>query len=62
MNGDLGILKMDAAVFSVKTEKAAKIETVEVREVEISESRTLKIRSRFERLKKNLRRRSHNIL
>ncbi len=64
MNGDLGVLKMDAALFPVKieAEKVMKIKTVEIKEIEISESRNLKIRSRFERLKKNLRKRSRNIL
>ena len=56
MNGELQIL--NTPIFLAKT----KMEKVEIKEVKISESRNLKIRNHFDRLKKNLRRRSRNIL
>ncbi len=64
MSRDLGVLKLNAALFPVKieAEKVTKIKTVEIKEIEVSERQNLKIRSRFERLKKNLRKRSRNIL
>jgi hypothetical protein len=62
MNGESGILNAPLFPAKIKKEKVLKIETVEITEIEVSESRNLKIRSRFERLKKNLQKRSRNIL
>lgn len=64
MNRDLEILKMKMPLFSskIKAEKITEIETVEIKEIEVSESRNLKIKNRFERFKKNLRRKSRSIL
>ena len=64
MNRDLEILKMNMPLFpsKIKAEKITEIEMVEIKEIEVSESRNLKIRTHFERLKKNLRKKSHSIL
>ncbi len=64
MNRDLEILKINMPLFPSKNkaEKITEVETVEIREIIVSESRNLKIKNRFERLRKNLRKKSHSIL
>ena len=46
MSRDLGVLKLNAALFPVKieAEKVTKIKTVEIKEIEVSERQNLKIR------------------
>lgn len=64
MNRDLQILKTGAVLFPIKLkqEEVSEVVAVEIKEVEISEVQNLKTESRFTRLKKNLRKRSHSIL
>lgn len=61
MNANLQIT--NTPIFPAKTKnEEIKIEMSEVREIEISESRSLKIKNHFERLKKKLRKRAGSIL
>lgn len=65
MNRNLQISERDASLYPIEQTQlteVTEIEVVEVKEIEISEVPNLKIVTRFERLKKNLRKRSHSIL
>ena len=64
MNKDLQILNTGSLLFPVKLKrkKVSEVKANETKEVEVSEVKKPEIESRFARLKKNLRRRSHSIL
>ncbi|CAN5209548.1 hypothetical protein BH10ACI1_BH10ACI1_14160 [soil metagenome] len=64
MNKDLQISQTGAAIFPAKInlENDFEVKTTEIKEVKVSVVRIIKTESRFARLKRNLRKRSHSIL
>ena len=62
MSAELQIINTPVFPTKIKSEEIIKSERIDVKEIEMSESRNLKIRNHFERLKKKLRKRAVSIL
>lgn len=63
MNRNLQAIQLEAPLYPIKVEKTEIIEikTEEIKEIKVSESGNLQIEKRFERYKRNLRKKAHSI-